>query len=48
MVSARVSTGGTGPVLAVGLQPGDRLGLTVEPAGGSAHPTAPVIALVAL
>ena len=40
--------GMTGPVLAAGLQPGDRLGLTVEPAGGSAHPTAPVIALVAL
>jgi anti-sigma-K factor RskA len=40
--------GMTGPVLASGLQPGDRLGLTVEPAGGSAHPTAPVIALVAL
>src|SRR6266566_4387236 len=40
--------GMTGPVLASGLQPGDRLGLTVEPAAGSAHPTAPVIALVAL
>jgi anti-sigma-K factor RskA len=40
--------GMTGPVLAAGLQPGDRLGLTVEPAGGSAHPTAPVIALVAV
>jgi anti-sigma factor RsiW len=40
--------GMTGPVLASGLQPGDRLGLTIEPAGGSAHPTAPVVALVAL
>ena len=40
--------GMTGPVLASGLRPGDRLGLTVEPAGGSAHPTAPAIALVAL
>ena len=40
--------GMTGPVLASGLRPGDRLGLTIEPAGGSAHPTAPVIALVAL
>jgi anti-sigma-K factor RskA len=37
--------GMTGPVLASGLQPGDRLGLTIEPAGGSAHPAAPVIAL---
>jgi anti-sigma-K factor RskA len=40
--------GMTGPVLASGLRPGDQLGLTIEPAGGSAHPTAPVIALVAL
>lgn len=40
--------GMAGPVLASGLRPGDRLGLTIEPAGGSAHPTAPVIALVAL
>jgi len=35
-------------VLASGLQSGDRLGLTIEPAGGSSHPTAPVIALIAL
>src|SRR5215471_16400159 len=40
--------GMTGPVLASGLQSGDRLGLTIEPAGGSSHPTAPVIALIAL
>lgn len=40
--------GMTGPVLAAGLKPGDHLGLTIEPAGGSAHPTTPVIALVAL
>jgi hypothetical protein len=40
--------GMTGPVLASGLQSGDRLGLTIEPAGGSPHPTAPVIALIAL
>jgi len=40
--------GTTGPVLASGLRPGDHLGLTIEPAGGSAHPTAPVIALIAL
>ncbi len=40
--------GMTGPVLASGLQPGDHLGLTIEPAGGSAHPTTPVIALIQL
>jgi anti-sigma-K factor RskA len=40
--------GMTGPVLAAGLKPGDHLGLTIEPAGGSAHPTTPVIALIAL
>ena len=40
--------GMTGPVLASGLQSGDRLGVTIEPAGGSSHPTAPVIALIAL
>jgi anti-sigma-K factor RskA len=40
--------GTTGPVLASGLQPGDHLGLTIEPAGGSAHPTTPVIALIPL
>jgi anti-sigma-K factor RskA len=40
--------GMTGPVLASGLRPGDRLGLTIEPAGGSAHPSAPVIVLIAL
>jgi anti-sigma factor RsiW len=40
--------GMTGPVLASGLRPGDRLGLTIEPAGGSAHPSAPVIALIPL
>jgi anti-sigma-K factor RskA len=38
----------TGPVLATGLKPGDRLGLTIEPAGGSPHPTTPVIALIPL
>jgi anti-sigma factor RsiW len=40
--------GMTGPVLESGLRPGDHLGLTIEPTGGSAHPTAPIIALVAL
>jgi anti-sigma-K factor RskA len=35
--------GMTGPVLTSSLKPGDRLGLTIEPAGGSSHPTSPVI-----
>ena len=38
----------TGPVLASGLTAGDRLGLTVEPFGGSEHPTLPVILQLAL
>ena len=40
--------GMTGPVLASGLIAGDRLGLTVEPAGGSPRPTSPVILQLAL
>lgn len=33
------SSGSTAPVLANGVLPGDRLGITVEPAGGTARPT---------
>jgi anti-sigma-K factor RskA len=40
--------GMTGPVLATGLHPGDHLGLTIEPAGGTSHPTSPVILQLAL
>jgi anti-sigma-K factor RskA len=40
--------GMTGPVLASGIRPGERLGLTVEPAGGSPHPTTAVILVVAM
>ena len=40
--------GMTGPVLASGLQPGERLGLTIEPAGGSPHPTTRTILQIAL
>jgi anti-sigma-K factor RskA len=40
--------GMTGPVLASGLKPGDHLGLTIEPAGGSSQPTSPVILQVTL
>ena len=36
----------TVPVLAEGVRPGDRLGITVEPAGGTARPTtAPVVVM---
>jgi anti-sigma-K factor RskA len=39
-------TGETGPVLATGLAPGDRIGITVEPAGGTSSPTtAPVVVM---
>jgi anti-sigma-K factor RskA len=39
-------TGRTGPVLASGVEPGDRIGITVEPAGGTSSPTTtPVIAV---
>ena len=38
--------GRAGPVLASGVEPGDRIGITVEPAGGTSSPTtAPVIAV---
>jgi anti-sigma-K factor RskA len=33
----------TGPVIASGLQAGDHLALTAEPAGGAARPTAPMM-----
>ena len=39
-------TGQAGPVLATGVTSGDRIGITVEPAGGTSSPTtAPVIAI---
>jgi anti-sigma-K factor RskA len=38
--------GRTDPLLASGIGPGDRLGLTIEPTGGTTHPTtAPLIVL---
>ena len=41
-------TGRAGPVLASGVEPGDRIGITVEPAGGTSSPTTtPVIAVPA-
>jgi anti-sigma-K factor RskA len=39
-------TGRAGPVLASGVEPGDRIGITVEPAGGTSGPTTtPVVAV---
>jgi anti-sigma-K factor RskA len=38
----------TAPVVNSGLRPGDRVGLTVEPAGGTAKPTTTPIALISL
>jgi anti-sigma factor RsiW len=40
--------GMTGPVVTTGLEAGDRLGLTVEPAHGSRRPTTPMILVLAL
>jgi anti-sigma-K factor RskA len=40
--------GMTGPVIASGLTAGDRLGLTIEPAGGAPRPSATVILAIAL
>jgi anti-sigma-K factor RskA len=42
------SHGMTGPVIASGLRHGDHLALTAEPAGGTAHPTSPMMLDVAL
>jgi len=39
-------TGQAGPVLASGVEPGDRIGITVEPAGGTSSPTTtPLVAV---
>ncbi|HEX3961528.1 MAG TPA: anti-sigma factor [Trebonia sp.] len=40
--------GSTSPVLASGLEPGDKVGVTVEPAGGTAAPTTTPIVVMAL
>jgi anti-sigma-K factor RskA len=37
-----------GPVLAAALRPGDRLGITVEPAGGTTAPTTPPVVVMPL
>ena len=40
--------GQAGPVLADALKPGDRIGITVEPAGGTAQPTTSPVAVMTL
>jgi hypothetical protein len=42
------SAGRTAPVLASGLQAGDKVGMTVEPAGGTSQPTTKPILLMSL
>jgi anti-sigma-K factor RskA len=42
------ANGTTAPVLAAGLVPGDRVGVTVEPAGGTAKPTTTPIVVISL
>lgn len=42
------SSGRAGPVLATGLTRGDQLGMTVEPAGGTARPTTTPIVVIPL
>ena len=43
---AVTSSGSTAPVLASGVLPGDRLGITVEPAGGTTQPTTTPVVIV--
>ena len=42
------ANGRTGPVVTSGLAAGDRLGLSIEPAGGSDHPTSSMLLELAL
>jgi hypothetical protein len=48
MLPRAASNGMTGPVLARGLRPGDRLCLTLEPSGGSSRPSSTVLLAVPL
>jgi anti-sigma-K factor RskA len=45
-----VSGGGkmASPMVVAGLSSGDRVGMTVEPAGGSPHPTTPLVVVIVL
>jgi|SRR5580698_6601833 anti-sigma-K factor RskA len=45
---ARTANGSTSPVLASGLVRGDRVGVTVEPAGGTTKPTTTPIVVISL
>jgi len=45
---ARAADGSTVPVLASGLAAGDRIGVTVEPAGGTTKPTTTPVVVIAL
>ena len=40
--------GMTAPMIVAGIAPGDRMGVTVEPSGGSQHPTSPPMLMLAL
>jgi len=40
------AAGPTGPVLASGVLPGDRIGITVEPSGGTSRPTTTPIVMI--
>jgi anti-sigma-K factor RskA len=48
MVPGSARGGMAGPMVVSGLRAGDSVGLTVEPAGGSPHPTSPPVVLVSL
>jgi len=48
MVSSSSRGGMAGPMVVSGLKAGDSVGLTVEPAAGSARPTSPPVVLVKL
>ena len=40
--------GMTAPMIVAGIGAGDRMGVTVEPAGGSRHPTSPAVLMLAV
>jgi len=48
MVPASSRGGMAGPMVISGLRAGDSVGLTVEPSGGSPHPTSPPVLMVSL
>jgi anti-sigma-K factor RskA len=48
MPAISAGAGSTAPVLTADVQPGDRLGITIEPAGGSARPTTAPIAVLSV